>query len=132
MTYLLDVNTLVALGCINHEFHSRVASWLLRQDFPDLATCAITELGFVRVVSQVPDYGVTVTQARSLLLRIKESDRSMFIFIVDDQDISALPGWVKSTKQITDGHLVKLANTKDAALATLDRSIPGAYVIPEE
>jgi hypothetical protein len=66
------------------------------------------------------------------LLRIKESDRSTFIFIVDDQDISALPGWVKSPKQITDGHLVKLANTTGAALATLDRSIPGAYVIPEE
>ncbi len=132
MTYLLDVNSLVALGCVNHVFHSRIASWLVTQGFPDLATCAITELGFVRVLSQVPDYAVTVTQARSLLLRIKDSDRPTFTFIADDEDISVLPGWVKGPKQITDGHLVKLARRNGTAFATLDRRIPGAYVIPEE
>ena len=59
MKYLLDVNALVALGFIHHEFHDRVAAWLQAQQFPALATCSITELGFVRVLSQAPAYGFT-------------------------------------------------------------------------
>jgi len=55
MKYLLDVNGLVALGFLQHEFHERVASWvhtLASRGVPELATCSITELGFVRVLAQ--------------------------------------------------------------------------------
>ena len=45
MTYLLDVNALVALGFLHHEFHDRVAQWLKAQRFSEIATCSITELG---------------------------------------------------------------------------------------
>lgn len=38
MKYLLDVNALLALGFIEHEFHRRVAAWLKAQRFPVLAT----------------------------------------------------------------------------------------------
>jgi hypothetical protein len=44
MRYLLDSSALVALGLIHHEFHERVAGWARAQQFPRLATCAITEL----------------------------------------------------------------------------------------
>jgi uncharacterized protein len=128
--YLLDVNALVALGFGNHEFHARVASWLLAQQFPDLATCSITELGFVRVMTQAPAYGFTIAQARAWLLRLKEADVLRFTFIADDQDVSQLPAWVRTPKQITDGHLVKLAMANGGMLATLDGKIPGAYLIP--
>lgn len=130
MKYLLDVNTLVALGFGNHEFHTRVTSWLRAQQFPDLATCSITELGFVRVLAQAPAYGFTIAQARTLLLRLKDSEVLRFVFISDDQDISHLPSWVRAPKQITDGHLVKLASMNGGILATLDGRIPGAYLIP--
>jgi uncharacterized protein len=129
--YLLDVNALVALGFGNHEFHTRVASWLGAQQFPDLATCSITELGFVRVLAQAPAYGFTIAQARTLLLRLKEADVLRFTFIPDDHDVSHLPAWVRTPKQITDGHLVKLANANGAMLATLDGRIPGAYLISD-
>lgn len=49
MIYLLDVKALVALGFVNHEFHDRVA-WVRAQNSSALATCSITELGFVRVL----------------------------------------------------------------------------------
>jgi bifunctional DNA-binding transcriptional regulator/antitoxin component of YhaV-PrlF toxin-antitoxin module len=52
MIYLLDVNALVALGFINHEFHSRVAHWVRANNSPQLASCSITELGFLRVLAQ--------------------------------------------------------------------------------
>jgi predicted nucleic acid-binding protein len=55
MKYLLDVNALVALGFLQHEFHGRTANWVRRlaqKGVPELATCSITELGFVRVLMQ--------------------------------------------------------------------------------
>jgi predicted nucleic acid-binding protein len=131
MTYLLDVNALVALGLAHHEFHGRVAAWVQTAPRPTLATCAITELGFVRVLAQAPAYGLSVAQARALLLGMKKAEVLEFTFLSDDQDISQLPAWVKSPKQLTDGHLVKLASTSGASLATLDGRIPGAYLIPE-
>ena len=131
MIYLLDVNALVALGFANHEFHSRVASWVRAQHFPPLATCSITELGFVRVLAHASAYGVTIAQARTLLLRMKQSRQPDFRFIVDDHDVSRLPAWVKTANQTTDGHLASLAASAGGRLATLDRRIPGALVIPE-
>lgn len=130
MKYLLDVNALVALGFIRHEFHDRVARWLRLQKFPAMATCSITELGFVRVLSQAPSYGFTVAQARTLLLRLKKTQVLPFTFISDGHDVSHLPAWVESFKQTTDGHLAELANASGAILATLDLKIPGAYRIP--
>jgi predicted nucleic acid-binding protein len=128
--YLLDVNALVALGFSHHEFHDRVAAWLDAQKFPPLATCSITELGFVRVLAQVPAYGFTVIQARTLLLRLKKSKIVTFTFLADGHDISHLPSWVKTPKRTTDGHLLELASANAAVLATLDEKIPGAYSIP--
>jgi hypothetical protein len=107
-----------------------VAAWIRAQQLPVLATCAITELGFVRVLSQAPGYGFTVVQARTTLLQLKKAKVLPFTFIADAHDISHLPGWVKTPKQITDGHLVELAQASGAILATLGQKVPGSYRIP--
>src|SRR5579863_8863536 len=134
MRYLLDVNTLIALVVLEHEFHARVAGWVKRlraSGGPDLATCSMTELGFVRVLGQAQQYGLSIAQARELLLKVKNSDGMRWIFIPDDRDISRLPRWVRTPRQTTDGHLADLARANEAVLATLDRRIPGAFVIPQ-
>ena len=131
MTYLLDVNVLVALGFQQHEFHGRVAHWIKKTSPLQFATCAITELGFVRVLVQAPSYDLTVNQARVLLARLKTVGFLHWEFISDDRDISYLPAWVKSGAQVTDGHLAELAKANGAMLATLDRKIPGTFLIPE-
>lgn len=133
MTYLLDVNALVALGFLQHEFHGRVATWvhkLASRENAALATCSITELGFVRVLNQVPQYEFTVAQARELLLKLKAADTIKFAFIADDHNVSRLPSWVKTARQTTDGHLAELARLKGAMLATLDSRISRAFFIP--
>jgi predicted nucleic acid-binding protein len=135
VTYLLDVNALVALVVLEHEFHERIARWvrfLTSTGVPDLATCSITELGFVRVLSQAPQYEFSVSQARTSLLRLKKANGLKFKFIADDHDVSHIPAWVKTAKQTTDGHLGQLAKAKGAILATLDRGIPGAFQIPRD
>ena len=134
MRYLLDVNTLLALVVLEHEFHMRVARWVERLEASgslELATCSITELGFVRVLGQAQQYGSSVAQARDLLLKLKNSDGMRWIFIPDDRDISHLPRWVRTPKPTTDGHLAELARANQAILATLDSRIPGAFFIPQ-
>jgi uncharacterized protein len=130
MTYLLDVNALVALGFLQHEYNDRVVTWLQREKYPPLATCSITELGFVRVLASVPNYALTITQARNLLQVLKKSTRLRHTFIQDSHDISHLPSWVKAPKQTTDGHLLQLARANNAVFATLDAKVPGAFLIP--
>ena len=53
MIYLLDVNVLLAVAYQWHDLHERADRWLndLQQTDPPvrLATCSITELGFVRI-----------------------------------------------------------------------------------
>ncbi len=133
MRYLLDVNALVALGLLHHEFHQQVARWvrsLISGGVPELATCSITELGFVRVLIQAPQYGFNISQARTLLLRMKTGNVLNFTLIADNHGVAQLPVWVKTAKQTTDGHLLQLARANGAVLATLDRKIRGAFVIP--
>jgi len=134
VNYLLDVNALIALGLQEHEFHQRVSLWVhssVIRSARELATCSITELGFIRIVAQTPQYGVALSQARELLLELRKSSVVKITFVADALDTSQLPSWVKSPKQTTDGHLLQLAQANGLMLATLDSRIPGAYLIPE-
>jgi uncharacterized protein len=128
MIWLLDVSALLAFGFAQHQFHKPVAAWVRSQQSLTLATCPLTELGFVRILAQTQAYGLSVKEARTLLLHLKT--REKLAFFPDDLDVSHLPAWVKTSAQSTDGYLVQLARSHGATLATLDRRIPGAFVIP--
>ncbi len=130
MRYLLDVSALIAYGFRQHDFHNRVGAWARSQRGSSILTCSITELGFVRVLGNIRTYGMTVEDAKSLLQELKAWKEFPLIFLADSNDISALPAWVKSTAQTTDGHLLQLASANGAVLATLDERIPGAFLIP--
>ncbi len=131
MIHLLDVNVLLALGFDAHEHHGRVAAWVASLPAGDeLATCPITELGFVRVLRQAAAYKVTIADAKELLRRLKASRSRRCILLPDHPGAARLPGWVKTARQTTDGHLLVLARAHGADLVTLDRGIPGARVLP--
>jgi predicted nucleic acid-binding protein len=131
VTYLLDVNVLIALGVSTDEFHERVSTWLTSLDWSAdrLATCAITELAFVRIVPRLPGLGVGVAQAQELLRRFKRHKSVRFDLLSDALGAERLPAWVKSPKQTTDGHLLELAKCHSAVLATIDDKITGAFVV---
>jgi uncharacterized protein len=134
MIFLLDVNALVALGVVEHQFHPRVTGWVgASRSIGNLKllTCSITELGFVRVLASTKLYGFTIETAGALLLRMKTQDEDLFGFVPDELDASRLPVWVHHPKQVTDGHLAQLAKANRAVLATLDRGIPGTFLIPD-
>ena len=133
MTYLLDANALIALGITTHEFHQRVDAWIARLDSPAdrLATCAVTELAFVRIVPQLPGLGASVVQAKELLRRLRRQQRVHVRMLADAVGADHLPAWVKTVRQTTDGHLLELAKRHSNTLATLDDKIPGAFLVPE-
>ena len=129
MTYLLDVNALIALAHASHTLHARAEGWvkgLRRKD--RLATCAITELGFVRIAPQArlsPD----VASSRELLRRLTQGKHPTFVLLSDQLGADHLPAWVKAPAQTTDGHLAALAAAHAARLATFDEGIPGSVLI---
>ena len=131
MIYLLDVNALLSLGFDQHEHNARLGKWLgslLPGDL--LATCSITEIGFVRVLHQVPQYGISIADGRALIAKLRGNTRRPFTFLEDRLGAADLPSWVKTGRQTTDGHLLALAGAHGARLATLDAGIPGAFLIP--
>jgi predicted nucleic acid-binding protein len=130
--YLLDVNALIALGVSHHQFYQRMVNWVTAQpQSTQLFTTPIVELGFRRVLAQTPAYNLTLADGKTLLSEVK-SDWFLHM-LPDDRPVSDLPKWVKSHKQLTDGHLVDLAKANRAfpgLLATFDKAIPGAFLIP--
>jgi predicted nucleic acid-binding protein len=130
MKFLLDVNTLIALGFREHVFHERVAHWFSNEGEQCL-TCSITELGFVRVLAQAPQYALNVSDARTLLYKLKVASGGRIGFISDGNDIQHLPAWIRFPLQLTDGHLSRLAASNSAVLATLNAKIPDALLIPD-
>jgi len=133
MKYLLDVNVLVAFGFLDHEFHQAVARWVSTlTNESTLVTCSLTDLAFIRLLAQIPAYGVDVAEAKRLLHGAKSASPVPFEFIADDHDASHLPDWVTRPKQVNDGHLAGLAKAEGAEFVTLDRGIPGALLIPQE
>ena len=64
MRYLLDVNALIAAVWKDHVDHAKADSWVAGKD---LATCPLSELGFLRVSTQPKAIGATMRDARKLL-----------------------------------------------------------------
>ena len=131
MSWLLDVNALVALAHQGHADHSRLIRWFasLLGSEARLATCAVTEIGFVRVSIQA-GFERNAAGAVETLEGLKQSSRVPFALLPDALGGGRLPAWVSGPKRVTDGHLLELAREHGMGLATLDKSIPGADVIP--
>ena len=134
MRYLLDVNVLVAWGWGDHADHDRAATWIgaqRKQKGVVLLTSAIPQLGFVRVSVQRSAGRVLPEEAGMVLSGMLKALGRSHAFLPDDQPSSEWPGWCKGAARTTDAHLLQLATAHGAQLASLDRGIPGAFVIPE-
>ncbi len=134
MKYLLDVNLLVAWGWADHAEHGRAASWIARtrrMRGAVLFTSPIPQLGFVRVSVQRTAGQVSPTEAGDTLAGMLGTLGSTHRFLPDDQAAAAWPEWCRGAGHTTDAHLVRLADSHQATLATLNIGIPGAFVVPQ-
>jgi len=116
VSWLLDVNLILASRWTTHPEHSAVNAWLNTVD--EFHTCAITELGFVRISLSVA-YQASWEEVQETLRVLHE--RPSYRFLVDDVDGTASPE--TNSNDTTDAHLVTLARRHSFKLATLDASL---------
>jgi len=134
MKYLLDVNVLIAWGWYDHIDHERTVTWIAatqRRKSAVLLTSAIPELGFVRISVQRTGGRVTVREAGETLAGMVAALGNRHKFLADDIAARHFPEWCAYASRTTDAHLLKLALSHGAKLATLDTGIPGAFLIPD-
>lgn len=114
---LPDVNLLLAYGWQSHGEHKRTREWFAR--LARYATCAITELGFLRV-SMSPAYRANGADVRRVLESL--TGRRGAVFLECGVPVSEM-GAVTSYKDVTDCYLVELARRNGCRFATLDEGI---------
>ena len=127
MSWLLDVNLILASRWTTHPNHTAVKVWIGSVD--KFYTTAVTELGFVRI-SLSAAYMATWDETQETLKKLHA--RPGHQFLLDDVDGTAPPA--TSSKDTTDAHLVTLARRHGLKLATLDGNLigkPWADVIAE-
>jgi len=129
---LLDVNVLIALIWPEHQFHRQAFSWFDRNARHGWATCPITQMGFVRMLSSSPiREAPTVSEALKLLeLNLEHPDHEFWADEIGILPAINLTGAIlQGHRQITDAYLLGLAVRHKGKLATFDRSI--ATLLPE-
>ena len=130
MRALMDVNVLIALLDPDHVHHALARGWLEANIADGWASCAITQNGCLRIMSQ-PNYPHPLPPSTIAQL-LEESTNSMHHEFWPDASLLT-PGvvdWGRVTvpKQITDVYLLALATKNDGRLVTFDRRIDVATV----
>ena len=125
MVGLLDVNVLVALLVPEHQHHSASMDRFTTQAGQHgWATCAVTELGVIRVCVQLPGgaWPAETTADRLLLLTATGRD---YVFWPDAVSPAVMPEvrTASTGKQITDRYLLGLARRQAGRLITFDRAL---------
>ena len=116
MSYLLDVNMLLASRWQTHMDHAAVRDWLKGRS--EFYTTPIVELGFMRV-SLSPAYAATWNNAHRSLSDLLNRPSHRFL----PDDVSGIDSAETRYKDSTDAHLVSLANRHGLKLATLDKAL---------
>ena len=139
-TYLLDVNVLLALAWPNHQFH-RAARRRLESSSARLATCALTQLGFIRLSSNPSVVGVIKSPSESarLLSTMVSDARHVYLNSLPEPASAQVAAAFRSLlggRQVTDAYLLYLARqnrdtllTFDSRLAALAPASTGAEVL---
>jgi uncharacterized protein len=121
MKYLLDVNALIATIWKNHPDHVKADAWL---EGKELATCPLSQLGFLRISTNPKALNSDMPTARRLLEAFLEKHRPQFVA----DDLAPLKSSAGKSEQVTDWYLAELAASKGMKVATLDKGIAHAAV----
>ncbi len=132
MTYLLDVNVLVALLDQDHIYHEVAQRWFETVGSASWATCPLTENGAIRILghSRYPKGPGTPPAAAELLSGIRNLAGHSFwsdeISLFDAGHVRLES--IGTSAQVTDIYLLALAVHRGGKLATFDRRITTAAV----
>lgn len=132
MTWLLDVNVLIALIDPSHVAHEAAHVWFQGMGMKGWATCPITENGVIRIISH-PEYPNS-PGSPAAVAEIVQTLRQVpgHVFWADDispvDPVHIDTSKVMTSSQVTDTYLLALARRHGGRLATFDRRLSVAAV----
>jgi toxin-antitoxin system PIN domain toxin len=121
MTYLLDINVLLAAIWANHPQYAAADAWLKGKS---VVVCPISELGFLRISTNRKAIAAPMADARKALEGFLRDARATRIA----DDLPALEARAENSEQVTDRYLATLAHRHGYRLATFDGGIKHAAV----
>jgi toxin-antitoxin system PIN domain toxin len=126
-TALLDLNILTALLWPAHEHHEAAHRWFAARGTACWATCPLTQLGFVRIVSNPAFSADALSPGEALALLAANLTHASHEFWPDSLPVPAAVKPVESSlqgyRQLTDAYLLALASRHKGVLATFDRGL---------
>ena len=132
MTFLLDVNVLIALIDPAHISHDAAHRWFQDRGHASWATCPLTENGVIRIVGHPRYPGAPGTPAAVAGIVSNLRDLPGHVFWPDDislvGDARIDPAQVLTSGQVTDTYLLALAVVHAGQLATFDRRLSAKAV----
>lgn len=128
-TALLDVNVLTALLWPTHEHHDAAHRWFRSRRPARWATCPITQLGFVRVVSNPAFSRDALSPRKAVTLLAENLVHAGHRFWADALQAPAackpFEGALQGHRQFTDAYLIALVRRRKGVIATFDRGLRG-------
>ena len=125
--HLLDVNALIALGWSAHHHHDTMVAWFNQHAKAGWATCALTQAGFMRVLSQPAVGGGSSTVAelaQALERNLAHPAHRLLALDFDFADVLACcTGSVVGHRQVTDAYLLTAAVRGGMKLLTFDSGL---------
>lgn len=122
---LLDTNVLLALAWPSHQHHAEAHTWFAAHSKKGWATCAFTQLGFVRLSSNAaytPD--AVAPQDAAALLRQWTRLKGHRFWPSSSADDPAIYTRAIGHQQVNDAWLVQVARANSGRLVTLDTRLP--------
>jgi toxin-antitoxin system PIN domain toxin len=124
---LLDVNVLTALLWPAHEHHDAAHRWFAARRGARWATCALTQLGLVRIVSNPAFSRDALAPGQALALLAENLAHPGHEFWMENLEVPAavagVEGQLQGYRQLTDAYLLALAARRKGILATFDRGV---------
>ena len=118
---LLDPNVLLALAWPNHQFHAAAHAWFGREAAAGWATCAFTQLAFVRLSSSPAYTPRPVTPFEACRLLGQWTSRPEHEFWTDQPPpIPADFARALGHQQVNDSYLLHLAEHHGGTVVTFD------------
>lgn len=126
-TALLDLNILTALLWPAHEHHDAAHRWFSARANAPWATCSLTQLGFVRIVSNPAFSRDALSSIEAVALLAENLAHTGHEFWPDSLQVPAaikdIETRLQGYRQLTDAYLLALANRRKGVLATFDRAV---------
>jgi len=127
VTFLLDVNVLIALVDPAHVGHDAAHRWFEEEGHRAWATCPLTENGVMRIVGHARYPGTPGSPAAiaPIVAQLRTLPGHVFwpddISLVGTEHVDAAQ--ILTSAQVTDSYLLALAVAHGGRLATFDRRL---------